>query len=245
MKSVHCYTEGLSLGSLGSSPPKIPQIGSSILFLRGALMKAKNPPKAYLEKAQSIEKYLAPGMIASIYATIAVLWAVLISLVFAALVSLSAATPTPVTLAIYGVLAFVPSATAVAAWFVRPNDPVSACIAHLAATWRKPLSVVVERCTFKTVLMSGQLFSIQVAFYHSFKGDNRRLNEQLYTFARAALFTLCSMRLSPPSRADLEAAMEPALEIVASEFKLTVLYSDVLETYGIQETYEEEELVSA
>lgn len=208
-------------------------------------MKFQNPPQGNLDKAQSIEKYLAPAMIASIYAIIAVFWAVLVAGVFAALVSVSAVNPTPVSVTILVVLAIIPSVFGIAACFSRPNDPASLYITRLAEMWRKPISVVAELCTFKTVLLSGNTVSIQVAFYFPASPKAAEMKEQIYTFAYAALSTLCSMRHSAPGKRDVEAAIEPALEMVASDHKLAVLYPNVLGIYMISESYTYDDVLIA
>jgi hypothetical protein len=210
-------------------------------------MKLQNPPQACLDKAQRIEKYLAPPLIASIYAIIAVFWAVLISGLFAALVSASAVNPTPVSVTILAVLALIPSAFGIVAYFLRPKDPASLYITRFAEMWRKPISVVAELCTFKTALLSGDTVSIQVAFYFPASPKAAEMKEQIYTFAYAALSTLCSMRRFAPGKRDIEAAIEPALEMVASDHKLAVLFPNVLGIYMISEsyTYEDAALVAA
>lgn len=186
-------------------------------------------------------------MLASIYAIIVVSWAVLVSGLFAALVSLSAVNPTSVSITILAVLAFIPSAFGIVAWFLRPKDPVSSFISRMAETWRTPINVLSEICTFKTVLMNGASLSIQVVFYFAASPKDASLREQLYTFSHAAVSTLCSMRFSTPDKRDFEAALEPALAIVASEWKLPVLYSSVLGVYVTADsyTYSDEDLLAA
>lgn len=200
-------------------------------------MKGQNPPQVFLDKAQNIEKYLAPATIALIYAIISVSWAVLIAAVFTALVYFSAVTAAPVTLTIFAVLALAPAAAAIPLWFLRPRDPVSSYIIRLAEMWRRPINVLSELCTFKTVLVNGETLSIQAVFYFQARPKDEDLREQIYTFSHAALSTLCSMRFSAPDKRDFEAALEPALAIVASEWKLPVLYSTVLGVYVTSDSY--------
>lgn len=210
-------------------------------------MKGQNPPQHCLDKAQNIERYLASPMIASIYALIAVFWAVLLSGLFASLVYFSSVNPTAISITILAVLALIPSAFGIVAYFLRPKDPVSLWISRLAETLRTPLNVLSEICTFKTVLMNGATLSIQVVFYFAASPKDASLREQIYTFSHAALSTLCSMRFAAPAKRDFEAALEPALAIIASEWKLPVLYSNVLGVYVTADsyTYSDEDLLAA
>lgn len=210
-------------------------------------MKAQNPPQAHLDKAHRIEKYLSPGTTGLIYAIISVSWAVLLSVVAAGLIHLSAVPAAPVTITIFAVLAVIPTAVSIPTWFLRPHDPVSSYIMRLAEMWRTPISLIAELCTFRTVLLSGDILSVQVVFHMPASPKAAELREQIYTFAQAALSTLCSMRHSAPGKADFEAAIEPAIEIVASEHKVPVLYSNVLGVYTISDlcSYGDEALLAA
>lgn len=203
----------------------------------GALMRSQNPPQAYLDKAVTIEKYLRPAMIASIYAIAATAWAVFIGLGFAVLVYLSAASDTPIAITIVLAFALIPAAYAVAAWFRRPDDLISAYLTRYANMWRIPVKLTCDEQLFKVMLMTGDVLGISISFYYLAKEETADLKKELYTLTHAAISAVASTRHSAMSDREVEEIMDPALERVAIEFGLPVLYAEVHEVGKYQEAY--------
>ena len=203
----------------------------------GALMRSQNPPQAYLDRAQAAEKYLSPAMIASIYSIAATTWAVLIGLGFAGLVYLSDTNATPTAIVIVLVFALIPAAYSVAAWFRRPDDLISAYLTRYTNMWRIPIKLTHDQRLFKVMLMTGEVLGISISFYYPAKDDTKELKDELYTLTHAAISAVGSMRNSVMSEREIEETLDPALEKVAIEFGLPVLYAEVHEVGKYQEAY--------
>lgn len=200
-------------------------------------MRSQNPPQAYLDRAQATEKYLRPAMIASIYAITAVTWAVLIGLGFAALVYLSDTNATPTAVVIVLVFALVPAGYAVAAWFRRPTDLLSAYLTRYANMWRIPINLTHDQRLFKVMLMTGEALGISISFYYPAKDDTKDLKDELYTLTHAAISAVGTMRHTAMSEREVEEIIDPQLEKVAIEFGLSVLYAEVHEVNKYPEAY--------
>jgi hypothetical protein len=194
----------------------------------GALMRSQNPPQAYLDRAQAAEKYLSPAMIASIYSIAATTWAALIGLGFAGLVYLSDTNATSAAIA---------AAYSVAAWFRRPDDLISAYLTRYTNMWRIPIKLTHDQRLFKVMLMTGEVLGISISFYYPAKDDTKELKDELYTLTHAAISAVGSMRNSVMSEREIEETLDPALEKVAIEFGLPVLYAEVHEVGKYQEAY--------
>lgn len=203
----------------------------------GALMRSQNPPQAYLDRALAVEKCLRPATIASIYVIGSVSWAILISLIFAASVYLSSVTTTPLAITIFLALALIPAGFAVAAWCMRPNDLLSTYLSRYANMCRTPITATNDQRMFKVMLMTGEAIAIDLSFHYPVKEQKRELKERLYTLTHAALSSTCSMRNSALDQHEVEEAIDPAIEIVAREFALPILYAEVHEIGRYKEAY--------
>lgn len=200
-------------------------------------MRIENPPQAYLDRALSVERYLRPAMLATIYAAAAASWAVLICLAFAALVHFAAANATPITITIVLALALVPGGFAGAAWFLRPNDLLSAYLGRYANIWREPIELVRDQVLFKVMLMTGEVLGISIFFHYPTKEQKEELKEELYTRTHSRLSGVGSTRNSAMSEDEIEAIIDPALEITAREFEIPVLYAEIGEIGKYREAY--------
>jgi hypothetical protein len=200
-------------------------------------MRIENPPQAYLDRALSVERYLRPAVLATIYAAAAASWAVLLCLAFATLVHFAAANPTPITITIVLALALVPAAFAAAAWFLRPNDLLSTYISRYANMWREPIELVHDQALFKVMLMTGEVLGISVCFYYPMKEQKEEMKERLYSVTHSRLSAVGSMRNSAMSEQEIEAIIDPALEFIARGFELPVLYAEVGEVGKYREAY--------
>lgn len=190
-------------------------------------MRRQNPPHSYLVRAQEIETYLRPVTIAAVYGTCGISYAAFISLLFLLLVYGSFLNPTPITVMIFAVFAFIPSTFAFLAWFLRPNDPLSSYLKNLAGLWRNPIAVPGEPCTFKARLGNGDAFCIDISFYYPLKDQNPRTRERLYTCIHAAIAQDSCMRNAIPTMPEIEAAIDRPLEMLATECDIPVLYAEI------------------
>jgi hypothetical protein len=190
-------------------------------------MRRQNPPPAHLAKAGEIEKYLRPEALATSYGVAAICYLALVSLLFASMVYESFVSPTPTTITLFAVIAFVPSTVASLAYFLRPDDPLSLYLTNKMNLWKCPISVPADSCTFKAGLRSGEIASITVAFHYPSKDQTKEVKERLCTCVHAALANDFSMRVQVPSYPDIENAVDASLETIAAEYKLPVLYLEV------------------
>jgi hypothetical protein len=189
-------------------------------------MKRQNPPQSHLDKAVEIEKYLRPVTIASLYAIAGVFIAALITVVYAIFHRFDAKPPLS-SAAMLTAIASIPVVLAVLAYFVTPHDPLSLYIRVLANAWRRPLTVAPSECTFNELLGDGENLCIRAMFYYPFVHQTAEMKEQLYTYVNGILSRECSAYLTVPSNQELERAIDPALELIASEHEIPVLYLEV------------------
>jgi hypothetical protein len=198
-------------------------------------MKRQNPPQSSLDRAREIEKYLSPFAIASMYAVGGIFYIVLISLLFADLVWTTLVKVTPAATTIYAVSAFIPAMFAMLAWFLRPEDPLSRYIIHLAKLWRTPIALPPDSCAFTALMMDGEPICAKLSFYYPEGDQTPATKERLYTYVQAALANDCCMRVKPPSRHQLVHVIDGPLETLAEEYKIPVLYAKVEEVYSMKE----------
>jgi hypothetical protein len=211
------------------------------------LMRKQNPPQAYLENADYLERYLRLSVILPIYAIASLLCIGIVTLTFTLLIHNGVLSSTPPVISAFVTLLCLPVAAAILFCFLRPRDPVSAWLLGGVETWRQPLEMHREDCTFKELLGSGEGLCVKVAVYYPVKHYSQDVKERLYLYMQSALARDCSMRIAVPDNGKVESAIEPALEIVASERDVPVLYSEVVEVATIQAdfNFQEGDLESA
>ena len=206
-------------------------------------MRRQNPPSAHIRKAEDLEKYLRPGMLACAYGVIALLWVAAIASVFAGLVLMSIMHPTPRTMAIAAVVCGVPVLFIFIAYLSDPSDPLSRYLSGTAKAWRCPLEVPADECVFKTGLRAGdEMLLVKLAFHYPARFQTLEIKERLYTFTHAALTSEFSMAYSLPSFSDVERVLDPSMEMLAAEYKIPVLYPEILDVRKMRVLYDIAEL---
>lgn len=200
-------------------------------------MRRQNPPQASLDQAQSLEKLLHPAAVVAAYSFWTTLAFGFVALLFAVLIHDYLLNPTPLAIALFVLLGLVPGALAVMAWKRRPGDPFSRIIRYLAAGRRLPLSVFAHPCTFKFLLMNGETLCINSALCYPVKYDSAELKERLNICVRAALELECSNRTTLPTEREIEHAADLALEVIAAEFNIPVLYLEIRDVRKIRDAY--------
>lgn len=206
-------------------------------------MRRQNPPSAYIRKAEELEKYLRPGAVNLTYVLLGLSWVAIVALVFAGLVLMSFVKPTYGAIAIATLIADVPVIVGAVAYLRYSYDPVSQILRGLANEWRRPLVVPGDQCIFKTGLRKGdEMLIVKLAFHYPVKHKSLEVKERLYTFAHAALTSEFSMMYSLPSYSDIERALEPSMDMLAAEYKIPVLYPEVMDVRKMRVLYDIEEL---
>lgn len=209
-------------------------------------MRRQNPPSEHIKKAERIEKYLRPGTLASVYAAIALAWAAIIALVLMGLVLTSILHPYPWRIAIASIIGGTPLLAMLIAYAYRPKDPLSRYLSGLANAWRCQLEVPGDECVFKTGLRAGdEMLIVKVAFHYPMKYQSLEVRGRIYTFVHAALTSEFSMSYSLPNFLDIERALEPSMEMLATEYEIPVLYPEVLDVRKMRVLYDIEELKAA
>lgn len=200
-------------------------------------MRRQNPPQASLDQAQSLEKFLRPAAVAAAYS----LWAALafgfVALLFAVLVHDYLLSPTLLVTAAFVLIGLVPGALGLFAWKHRPGDPFSRIIQYLLDWRRLPISVFAHPCTYKFLLMNGEVLCINSALCYPVRYDSAELKDRLNVCVRAALEQECSNRTTLPADHEIEHAADLALEMIASEFNIPVLYLEIRDTRKIRDAY--------
>lgn len=210
-------------------------------------MRRQNPPQAHLDNALDLERHLRPITIIPVYAIAGILCVAVIALTFAFLLRNGTLTPTQSTWTAFVVVASLPVIAVVAFCCLRPNDPLSAWIMRGVKEWRRPLDLVQEEFTFKQLLGDGDGLRIRMTLYYPRKKRTPEIKEHLYLYLKSAIARDCSLRIVAPTFEQVEEAVDPALEIVATECDVPVLYSKVLEIEKIQSAFnfQEGDLASA
>lgn len=206
-------------------------------------MRSQNPPPAHIKKAEELERYLRPTTLACLYALIATVWLAAIAIVLIGLVFASVLTPTGEHILIAATIGGIPALFVMATYLRRPNDPISRSLAGFATAWRRPLEVPPEECIFKTGLRKGdEMLLVKLAFHYPSKYQSLEVKERLYTFAHAALTSEFAMKYSLPSFQDIERALDPSMEMLATEYKIPVLYPEILDVRKMKVLYDLAEL---
>src|SRR6185312_5924468 len=185
-------------------------------------MRRQNPPLEHIQKAETIEKYLRPGTLAGIYAAIALSWAAIVALVLMGLVLMSILHPSPWHIAIASMIGGIPLLAVLIAYLHRPKDPLSRYLSGLRA--------------------GDEMLIVKVAFHYPLKDQFPEVRGRIYTFVHAALTSEFSMSYSLPSFSDVERALEPSMEMLATEYEIPVLYPEILDVRKMRVLYDIEEL---
>jgi hypothetical protein len=210
-------------------------------------MRRQNPPQAHIDSAVDVENFLRPARIFGAYAVLSALYVALVASGYAVFAREALVNTSPETTALFLVAAIVPLFLAVVFCIIRPLDPISMWLNSIARQWRTPVALKSEDHTFKELLGDGDGLCIKLTLYYPVKDHSQEVKDQLYLYVNGALARECSMRIVIPTIEQIEEALEPALEMVASERNLLVLYPVVREVYKIQSDYNfhEGELESA
>lgn len=210
-------------------------------------MRRQNPPQAHLENAARIENYLRPTTIIPAYAILAAIALAVIALFFILFLNESLLAPTASTITTFLIVGSIPVLLACIFCVSRPHDPVSHWLRGMAKQWRTPLELAAQECTFKELLGDGDGLSVTVSLYYPVKSHNRTTDSHIYTYVNSTLARECSLRITIPTFQQVEEAIDPALEILAKEDDILVLYPVVRDIHKIQADYNfhEGELESA
>jgi hypothetical protein len=194
-------------------------------------MRRQNPPQSYIDKAKEIEKYLAHGTLAFIYAIAGVSYIGISSLIFAALVYGSEVNITKMSVMVFALLAFIPATFVFLAYFLRPNDPLSRYITKLANSCRRPFAVPPHECTFRVQLLDGESLSMRLAFRYPLKDQTLEVKERLYTIVHGALAQEFRSRSagSTPTDKEIQSVLDTQLTLLAEERGIPVLYLEILD----------------
>lgn len=200
-------------------------------------MRRQNPPQTSLDQAHSIERYLSPFAIASSYAVCGALAFGFVALLFAVLVHDYIVDPTLLMIAIFALMGLVPVTLAYLAWRRRPDEPLSRFIERLANSRRIPLPITADRRAFKVLLMNGEALCLNLAFYYPESGQNAEVKGRLDMYIRAALEQECSKHDKLPSEKQIEDVVDVALELVADQFEIPVMYMEIRDMHKIRDAY--------
>lgn len=201
-------------------------------------MRRKNPPQEYLDKAEDLEKFLRPITIASIYALFAVLYAMVIAVVFTVLVHGLILSATPVITALFVIVGSIPMAYAVLTLFIAPRDPLSSYITKLAKSWRRPLDVRPDELVFRELLIDGDALCFKIGVYYPLPNQTLDIKERLYTYVNGALAKDCAMRDVIPTNKEVEDVINGPLELLATEHSIPILYAEIREVCKLRGAYD-------
>lgn len=200
-------------------------------------MRRQNPPQAFLDKASDYEKYLSATAVGSAYALCAAVSFGLLALLFAALINDGVLYPSVLTLGLFVVIAASPVALAIYAFRRRPSDPFSDYIRKVAEAWQQPIKVSEDRSSFKVLMASGEELCVNLSFHYPTDCQAVDTKVRLNAFVRAALERDCSARTRVPSEREIESAIDDALEFVAAEADIPILYAEVRDVHKVRDVY--------
>lgn len=200
-------------------------------------MRRQNPPQASLDQALTFERYLNPVQLGVAYVVCATAGFVLIAILFAVLASGYILSPTGATTVVFALLALSPAVLAVIEFRRRPDDLISTIIRSLANSRRQPIAVATDRCAFKVLLMTGETLCVNLAFHYPQKNHVPQVQERIVGHVRQALQRDASMRTDSPTESEVLETVDRALDTVASEFNIPVLYCQVRDLHKIRDAY--------
>lgn len=200
-------------------------------------MRRQNPPQSFLDKASEYEKYLSATAVGAAYALCAAVSFGLLALVFAMLVNSGAIYPSGITLTVFVIIAAAPAALAILAFRRRPSDPFSDYLRKAADSLQQPLKVTEDRSSFKVLMMNGETLCVNLSFFYPAEYQTMEAKVRLNVFVRAALERDCSARTRVPNEDEIEAAIDDALEFVAAEGDIPILYAEVRDVHKVRDVY--------
>ncbi|MFZ0661677.1 MAG: hypothetical protein WAM66_03215 [Acidobacteriaceae bacterium] len=200
-------------------------------------MRRQNPPQESLDQALALERYLNPAPLGEIYTVCATAGFVVITLLFAVLASGYFLSPTKSTTTLFVLLALSPGVLALVEFISSPNDLLSFLIRRLANSRRRPIRLTADSCTFKVPLKTGETMSVNLSFHYPAKKYVAGVEEFLLDRVRCSLDHDSSMRTRLPSEKEVRDTVDDALDTVASEFNIPVLYSEVRDLHRIRDAY--------
>ena len=204
-------------------------------------MRRQNPPQASLDQALALEKYLTPIALGVVYTLCAVAGFAVVALLFAVLVYADILSPTAATTVIFSLAALMPAVFAFFAFSRRPGDPLSRSIRSLAEARRQPISVKADRYSFKVLLMTGEPLCVNLAFHYPAKHHLPEVRERLNVYVRSTLERECCNRWDMPEDWEITNVVDRALDVVAAEFEIPVLYSELRDVHKIRDAYSNRE----
>ena len=194
-------------------------------------MRRQNPPQACIERARNIEKYLSPASIAVIYGIGAVIYAVVITLIFALMVVSGFIVETKTAVMVFALIGVIPAVFIFLAVFLRPNEPVSRLIKSFADSYRRPLPLAPDDCTFKVHLMDGETLCVKLCFLYPAGDRSADMKERLYTVVHGALAQDFSTRVIVPTYKEIESALDQPLALLAEERDIPVFYPEIRDVF--------------
>lgn len=192
-------------------------------------MRKQNPPQANLENAEYLERYLRPSVILPVYTVAGLASIAAITLAFTYLIHNRNLAATQTTFALFVTLICIPAVAVVAFCVLRPRDPISAWLIGGAKSWRRPLDLHREECSFRELLGNGEGLSVKLSLFYPVRNNTEEVRQNLFLYLQAALSKECSMSIEAPDRERIEQMIDSAVEIVAEEGGVPVLYSEVAE----------------
>lgn len=204
-------------------------------------MRRQNPPQASLDQALALEKYLNPFALGVVYALCAVAGFAVVAMLFAVLVYSYILNGSATVTIFFSLVASVPAVLAILAFIRRPYDPLSRSIRSLADSRRRPISVKTDRYSFTVLLMTGEPLCVNLAFQYPAKYHLPEVRERLNAFVRSALERECCNRSDLPEDQEITNVVDRALDVVAAEFEIPVLYSELRDLHKIRDAYSNRE----
>ncbi len=210
-------------------------------------MRRQNPPQAHLDNATRIESYLRPTTIVPAYAILAAISLAVIALFFVLFINESILAANTGTITTFLIIGSIPVLLAAIFCVSRPHDPISLWLRGMARQWRTPIDLAPQECTFKELLGDGDGLSVEIELYYPRKNHVPQTDEQVYKFVKSSLSRECSLRITVPNFKQVEEAIDSALDILASENDLLVIYAVVRDIHKIQSdnNFQQGELESA
>ncbi|MGB7189208.1 MAG: hypothetical protein WBD10_03675 [Acidobacteriaceae bacterium] len=200
-------------------------------------MRRQNPPQASLDQARALEKYLTRGSIGTIYALFATVSFALVAMLFALFVYDNLVTASTAALAVFALMALLPAVLALLAFRLTPRDPLSIVIRGVADSRRRALPVKPLPISFKVLLGTGEALCLNFWFHSPVKCQTAAVKEQVICYVRTALEQHCRNLSEVPDEEEIEQEADRALGVVALEWEIPVLYSEVRDMHKIRDSY--------
>jgi hypothetical protein len=194
-------------------------------------VRRQNPPQASIDRARDIEKYLSPTSIAIIYGIGAVIYAVVVTLFYALMVAAGFISATQTSVMVFALVGLIPATFIFLAVFLRPNDPISRYIKSAADSFRRPMPVAPDDCTFKVHLMDGETLCVKMCFFYPAKDHSADLKDRLYTVVHGALSQDFSTRVIVPTYKEIETTLDKPLGLLAEERDIPVFYPEIRDVF--------------